>query len=201
LIHWFVVWLVHWFVDWLVHCFIDSFSHCFIASLLDCFIASLIHWFIDPLLHSFIDSLVHCFVASLLDWSLISLVWTHWTEWLIDFGFVLIWFRLDWLVGSLIRWSIASFRHWFTDSWIRWLNDSWMHWFIDSFSQLCMILSLASQQPCAHLLVRLTTSTLPCFCISKKSYRSSSYSVYSSPILFDTSAPERAGHYLVISLS
>ena len=110
------------------------------------FLRSLIHWFIwfngrftDSLLHWFVDSLVYWSIDSLINDSLVH-----------------------WFIGALLHCFIAPLIHWFIDPLIRSFNvDSLIHWFIlvHWFIQSAVcgffhVISLASQQPCAHSLVQ-----------------------------------------------
>ena len=138
--------LVHWLIYYsLVHCFNDSFS--------------LIHWFNGR----FTDSLLHWFVDSLVYWSIDSLINDS---------------LVHWFIGSLLHCFIAPLVHWFIDPLIDSMFDSLIyslvHWFIQS--AVCgffHVISLASQQPCAHSLVQHFVASAS----QKLSYRpSSSYS-------------------------
>ena len=99
---------------------------------------------IGSLLRCFIGSLIRCFIDSLIPWFIDSF-----SESLIH--------RFD---PSSIHWIIDSLARWFIGSWVDWFIPSVVHGFFHA-------LSLASQQPFAHLMMNVTTSTLRCFCISK----------------------------------
>ena len=121
------------------------------------------HWFID----SMVDSLIHCFIDSLIHWFTDPLI--HWL--------MIHWFTgssAHCFIASLLRWFIGSLIHWFVDSMFDSLIYSLVHWFIQS--AVCgffHVISLASQQPCAHSLVQHFVASAS----QKLSYRpSSSYS-------------------------
>ena len=117
------------------------------------------HWFID----SMVDSLIHCFIDSLIHWFTDPLI--HWL-------------MIHCFTGSSAHCFIAPLIHWFIDPLIRsfnvWFTYSLVHWFIQS--AVCgffHVISLASQQPCAHSLVQHFVASAS----QKLSYRpSSSYS-------------------------
>ena len=162
-VHWFNDSLIHWFTDWLVCRFVDSLFHWVFVSLIhcDCTVASLILWFVDSLVHWFIDSLLSL-LYSLIDSVVIASVAS------------LICSLLDSLVGSFIAWFVDALLRSFIGTLIPWRINSLIRsvssaWFFHG-------LSGASQQPFAHSLVHLTTSTPRCLYISQTlSYRPSSF--------------------------
>ena len=89
---------------------------------------SLIHWFngrfTDSLLHWFVDSLVYWSIGSLINDSLVH-----------------------WFIGSLLHCFIPPLIHCFINPLIRWFIQSAVCGFFH-------VISLASQQPCAHSLVQ-----------------------------------------------
>ena len=195
LIHCFVASLVHRFLDLLIHRFSDLLLRCFIGSQtpwliwliwfdliwLDWLIGFdwLIDWLIDWLTDWRIDWLTDWLIDWLTDWLIDWL--TDWlTDWLIDW---LIWLDLTWFdcCGGLIWiWFdglIDSLPRWFIDTMVRSLIHRVLFlWFIQSVVHgFFHVVSLASQPPFAHWVLRFTTSTFRCFCISKTFlYRQSS---------------------------
>jgi hypothetical protein len=163
--------MIHWFLDSFVHPSIHSVSQSVSQSFM--WVVSLIHWPSGALNCWTTGSLNHWFVDSLFHWLTEPL-----NRWFIAL--------LHWIVESVVHWFIDSVIHWFIDLLIicdmiyadflfHWSTDSWINWILDSFvhsvsfSELCMdsFISLSSQQPFAHSLMRLTTSTLHGLCIAK----------------------------------
>ena len=108
-------------------------------------------------IHWFMDSMTHWFIDSMIHWFIISLI--HYS-----------------LVDSVIQWSSVF-----------WLLDFTGHWLIQSAVRgFFHVISLASQQPLAHSLMHLATST-PLI----------SYTC----VFFDTSAPRQPGTTLYHGLS
>ena len=180
LIFWFIGSLIRWFTTSLIHWFVGSLIHCFVASLVQWFfihwfIHSSTHYFTHSLIHSFIAS-VHCFFASLVHWFLDSLI--------------------DWF----IVWFIASFLHRFTDLSTRSLAlDLSIHWFIDSSSQLCMN-SFMSFHPDLNnhwLSGSFSHNFNTALLLHLKNFPIGHLLPIYSCFNFETSAPARAGHYLI----
>ena len=195
--------MIHWFLDSFVHPSIHSVSQSVSQSVSHS--CGLFRWFIDPVAHWIVwttGSLNHWFVDSLFHWLTEPL-----NRWFIAL--------LHWIVESVVHWFIDSVIHWFIDLLIicdmiyadflfHWSTDSWINWILDSFvhsvsfSELCMdsFISLSSQQPLAHSLMHPTTSTLHCFCIANKAFPIGHWFPIATSY-FETSAPARAGRYLV----
>ena len=189
---------IHWFIGSLIHWCTDSSVHCFNASLIQCFIDSFIRWLIDSLVHPFIESVYHRFAVSSAHSS--SIYW--FTDSLIPWFYnsLIRWFvesSVSW-IDALIHWIIDSLAHWFIDSWIPSFIDSLIRWFVQlAVHGLCHAISLASQPPFAHSLLRLTTSTLHCFCMSKTFLLAINFLLLVS--FFRNFRPAWAGHYLVVN--
>ena len=224
LIHPSIIWPIHC-IDSFSHGFINSLLvvRFFLDSLIHRLTTGnysvhwiIVQWFIDSLnavAHGGIDLLGRWFSdSSSVRWLAASLA-----HWLIESHFtnsLIHWFAESpnhWLVG----WSTESLVHAITDSLLHSFNDSWayrchrlidsiIHCFIDSLVRLFTrsvvrgffhVTSLASQPPCAHSLMNLQQFITSAS--QKLSYRSL-ISLQLFPI-FETSAPARAGHYLVLS--
>ena len=82
------------------------------------------------------------------------------------------WFTGHWFTGSLIHGFAGSLIRWLLNSLIHCFIDSLVHWFIQpAVHGISHVISLASQQPFAHSLMHLTTSTLVASASQKLSYR------------------------------
>jgi hypothetical protein len=120
---------------------------------------SLSCWFIDSLFHWFLGSLIHGFVAELHWFRFIESSTQYFTHSLIHYFIASL---IHWFLGSLI----GSFIVWFIDSPLPSFIDSLIHRFIGSmihsvsWAWICSCHSLASQPPCAHSLMHLTTTSL-----------------------------------------
>ena len=173
---WLIDWLIEWLSDWLTDRFIceliDSLMRWFIESVSRRLNDLLIQWFVDSPTHSFTASVNHLFVCSLNHWFIGS--------------------QSYWIIDSLLdRWL-----HCFTNWPIHWLIVSLIKRFIRSVLHGCFhVVSLASQPPCAYLFVNGFHNFNNSLTLHLKNFRTN----HRLPIvlIFEASAPSRAGHYLV----
>ena len=114
-----------------------------------------------------------------------------------------------WFIGSMIDSLVIDLLvHWFMDSLVHWFVDSFIHWFIASLTRW-FIDSLIHSASCAWILscdfVGIST-TICSFVDASHNFNTSlllhlkNFSIgHLLPIVvsFETSAPARAGHYLV----